>query len=166
VRMSMEIIFVIAAATGRTLVLPPREPLYRLAADKANVYRGFADFFPLADSVFSKRVKTITMDEFIKREGGHDGRLTIPPEMMKNVTSSAVACEHRAKSKIYCGHIDAYLKAVGYSPETRAQDGCFVFDKDLYESGMASTENVRVIKELCGVSTTHPELVILSLLAR
>lgn len=30
VRMSMEIIFVIAAATGRTLVLPPKEPLYRL----------------------------------------------------------------------------------------------------------------------------------------
>jgi len=28
--MSMEIIFVIAAVTGRTLVLPPKEPLYRL----------------------------------------------------------------------------------------------------------------------------------------
>ena len=26
----MEIIFVVAAATGRTLVLPPKEPLYRL----------------------------------------------------------------------------------------------------------------------------------------
>jgi len=26
----MEIIFVIAAVTGRTLVLPPKEPLYRL----------------------------------------------------------------------------------------------------------------------------------------
>ena len=47
VRMSMEIIFVIAAATGRTLVLPPKEPLYRLAADKVNKERGFADFFPL-----------------------------------------------------------------------------------------------------------------------
>jgi hypothetical protein len=30
IRMSMEIIFVIAAATGRTLVLPPKKPLYRL----------------------------------------------------------------------------------------------------------------------------------------
>jgi hypothetical protein len=30
VRMSMEIIFVIAAATGRTLVLPPDQPLYLL----------------------------------------------------------------------------------------------------------------------------------------
>ena len=30
VRMSMEIIFVVAAVTGRTLVLPPKEPLYRL----------------------------------------------------------------------------------------------------------------------------------------
>ena len=31
VRMSMEIIFVFAAITGRTLVLPPKEPLYRLS---------------------------------------------------------------------------------------------------------------------------------------
>ena len=38
-RMSMEIIFVIAAATGRTLVLPPKEPLYRLRADTENIYR-------------------------------------------------------------------------------------------------------------------------------
>lgn len=32
VRMSMEIIFVLAAATGRTLVLPPKEPLYLLVS--------------------------------------------------------------------------------------------------------------------------------------
>ena len=30
IRMSMEIIFVIAAASGRTLVLPPEQPLYLL----------------------------------------------------------------------------------------------------------------------------------------
>ena len=34
VRMSMEIIFVLAAATGRTLVLPPKEPLYLLVSMK------------------------------------------------------------------------------------------------------------------------------------
>lgn len=32
IRMSMEIIFVLAAATGRTLVLPPKEPLYLLVS--------------------------------------------------------------------------------------------------------------------------------------
>jgi hypothetical protein len=36
VRMSMEISFVIAAATGRTLVMPPKEPLYRLAVRKVS----------------------------------------------------------------------------------------------------------------------------------
>jgi hypothetical protein len=30
IRMSMEVMFVIAAVTGRTLVLPPKTPLYLL----------------------------------------------------------------------------------------------------------------------------------------
>ena len=150
--MSMEIIFVIAAVTGRTLVLPPREPLYRLRADKDNVFRGFADFFPLDDIEFNKRVKIITMEEFVKREGGPNGRASIPPEMMSNVTASATHCDKRANSKSFCGHIQDYLKKVAYLPETRAQDGCFVFDLDMYESGNVTEKNAPIVTELCGVS--------------
>ena len=98
VRMSMEIIFVVAAATGRTLVLPPKEPLYRLAADKENKQRGFADFYPLNSPEFAKRVKTISMEEFVKREGGPDGRVPIPEGMRNNVTNSAELCDKRKKS--------------------------------------------------------------------
>ena len=61
-RMSMEIIFVIAAATGRTLVLPPKEPLYRLRADTENIYRGYTDFFNLDTPEFAKRIKVISME--------------------------------------------------------------------------------------------------------
>jgi GDP-fucose protein O-fucosyltransferase len=149
--MSMEIIFVIAAATGRTLVLPPREPLYRLRADKENVFRGFADFFPLADTEFNKRVKIITMAEFIRREGGPDGRAPIPTGMLDNVMGAADHCDYRGSDKSFCGHIRDYLKEVGYLPETGAQDGCFIFDRDIYESGGALSENVAVIEKLCGV---------------
>ena len=150
----MEIIFVIAAVTGRTLVLPPREPLYRLGADKTNAFRGFADFFPLSDSEFKKRVKIITTEEFIELEGGSDGRVPVPAAMLEKVTASASHCEKRAKSKSFCGHIDDYLKEVGYSPETRAQDGCFVFDHDMYNSGNVSLANMPKISQLCGVSTS------------
>ena len=156
--MSMEIIFVIAAVTGRTLVLPPREPLYRLGADKVNAFRGFADFFPLTDTEFSKRVKIITTEEFIELEGGSDGRVPVPAAMLENVIASASHCDKRAKSKSFCGHIDDYLKEVGYSPETRAQDGCFIFDKDIYESGNISSQNIPLIAELCGVSASSLRL--------
>lgn len=37
IRMCMEIIFIFAAATGRTLVMPPDQPLYLLHVSIANV---------------------------------------------------------------------------------------------------------------------------------
>jgi hypothetical protein len=46
IRMSMEIIFVIAAASGRTLVLPPEQPLYLLHVSRVLcVCRGSALFY-------------------------------------------------------------------------------------------------------------------------
>ncbi|KAL3920089.1 MAG: hypothetical protein SGILL_003436 [Bacillariaceae sp.] len=150
VRMSMEIIFVVAAATGRTLVLPPKEPLYRLAADKENKQRGFADFYPLDTPEFAKRVKTITTEEFIKREGGPEGRVPIPAESRENVANSAEFCDKRKKSKHFCGHIKEYLDNAGTVPDARAQDYCIVFDKDLYE-GQPKTDDIESnIASFCG----------------
>mmetsp|Transcript_14604 Transcript_14604/g.35538 ORF Transcript_14604/g.35538 Transcript_14604/m.35538 type:complete len:1188 (+) Transcript_14604:120-3683(+) len=149
VRMSMEIIFVIAAATGRTLVLPPKEPLYRLAADKDNKQRGFADFFPLDTPEFAKRIKTITTAQFIKREGGPGGRFPVPKEMQKNVTNSAEVCDKRAKSRSYCGHIADYLNNA-FVPPARAQDYCIIFDEDLY-AGRPKTDAIEEsISNFCG----------------
>jgi hypothetical protein len=122
--MSMEIIFIVAAATGRTLVLPPKEPLYRLRvsfsfvpssylitrlsqrikiffaqADAKNVHRGFADFFPLHTEEFRKRVKIISMEEFVRREGGPDGRVPIPEALREGVINSAEHCDKNKESK-------------------------------------------------------------------
>jgi hypothetical protein len=145
----MEIIFVIAAATGRTLVLPPKEPLYRLGADKENRQRGFADFFPLDTPEFSKRIKTITMTEFIKREGGPNGRFPVPEEMLKNVTNSAEVCDKRAKSRSYCGNIAEYLNNA-FVPDARAQDYCIVFDESLYAGKPKTDEIEKSISNFCG----------------
>jgi hypothetical protein len=150
VRMSMEIIFVFAAATGRTLVLPPKEPLYRLAADKENKQRGFADFYPLEVPEFAKRVKTISMAEFIKREGGPDGRVPIPDKLRQNVTNGAEVCDKRKKSKHFCGHIKEYLDNAGRVPDARAQDYCIIFDKDLYEGNPKTDDIESNIASFCG----------------
>ena len=76
IRMSMEIIFVLAAATGRTLILPPKEPLYLLQHDTKQKHRGFADFFPIHTEAFQKIVKTITFEEFLNKEG-KEGPLSV-----------------------------------------------------------------------------------------
>mmetsp|Transcript_38921 Transcript_38921/g.44490 ORF Transcript_38921/g.44490 Transcript_38921/m.44490 type:complete len:1187 (+) Transcript_38921:96-3656(+) len=155
VRMSMEIIFVIAAATGRTLVLPPKEPLYRLAADKNHKQRGFADFFPLGTPKFAKKVKTITTAEFIKREGGPGGRVPIPVGMRENVTNSAEVCEHRKKSNRACDHVTEYLNNAGYVPDVDSHS-CMIFDKDLYAGNPRTNNSESSIASFCGSRKRFP----------
>jgi hypothetical protein len=123
-------------------------------ADSDNIFRGFADFFPLDDSEFGKRVKIITMEEFIKREGGPDGRASIPAAMVKNVTASAVHCNFRANSDSFCGHVFDYLTEVGFSPGVRAKDGCLIFDKDKYEGRNLTVANEELVSHVCGVSSS------------
>ena len=174
----MEIIFIIAAATGRTLVLPPKEPLYRLRvsvivlvvtainichltppvrdsflkADTKNIHRGFADFFDLSTPEFAKRLNTISMEDFIKMEGGEHGRLTIPEEMRVNVTNSAHHCDKRKLSEAYCGYIEEYLETVGYVPQMSAKNNCAVFDVDKFNGRELSSDHEENVAKFCGVS--------------
>lgn len=75
IRMQMELVLVFAASTGRTLVLPPDQPMYLLnqgvGHQKAH---SFADFFPFKH--ISKVLPVITMEEFMEREAitGHLSR--------------------------------------------------------------------------------------------
>ena len=67
IRMQMELVLVFAAATGRTLVLPPDQPMYLLnKGKKAEKAHSFADFFPF--DFIRERVPVIEMDEFMRRE--------------------------------------------------------------------------------------------------
>lgn len=85
IRMQMETVLVFAASTGRILVLPPDQPMYLLNKGKGHQKaHSFADFFPF--EVISKRVKVISMEEFMQREAitGHlrnnsNGKVAYPP---------------------------------------------------------------------------------------
>eukprot|EP00538_Stauroneis_constricta_P012709 CAMPEP_0119555404 /NCGR_PEP_ID=MMETSP1352-20130426/7633_1 /TAXON_ID=265584 /ORGANISM="Stauroneis constricta, Strain CCMP1120" /LENGTH=1158 /DNA_ID=CAMNT_0007602161 /DNA_START=358 /DNA_END=3834 /DNA_ORIENTATION=+ len=161
VRMSMEIIFVIAAATGRTLVLPPKEPLYRLHADLEHIHRGFADFFPLHTAEFQKRVKVISMEEFVKQEGGPDGIAPIPDAMRENVMHSVKHCDKRKASYSSCMNLADYLNTVGHVPDARAKDYCFIFDEDVAKGSAITPENEAKVSDFCGArkrSFWGPEL--------
>jgi len=67
IRMQMETVLVFAAATGRTLVLPPDQPMYLLnkGMGHSNVH-SFVDFFPF--EWIQRVVQVISMGEFLRRE--------------------------------------------------------------------------------------------------
>jgi hypothetical protein len=70
IRMQMETVLVFAAATGRTLVLPPDQGMYLLDKGKGhqNAHH-FRDFFPFDEIVRDGIVKIMEMDEFLTKEG-------------------------------------------------------------------------------------------------
>ena len=75
IRMQMETILVFAMATGRSLVLPPDQPLYLLNKGKGHENaHSFADFFPFEH--INHRVPILTMEQYMAREAVA-GRLRI-----------------------------------------------------------------------------------------
>lgn len=132
IRMALEIVIVFAAATGRTLVLPPHLPFYRLtnASGKGTRHHGFADFLDLEHPALRNKVEMISMTEFLEREGG--GKMfTLPPgEEGKVIKNSADHCFYMEKSNYSCDHIYTFLRREGYVPELQAGRECLIFDKE------------------------------------
>lgn len=87
IRMQMELVLVFAAATGRTLVLPPDQPMYLLNKGKGHQKaHSFADFFPF--DFIRERVPVIEMKEFMEKEAlkgrllnPNTGKVSYPPGM-------------------------------------------------------------------------------------
>jgi hypothetical protein len=84
IRMQMELVLVFAAATGRTLVLPPDQPMYLLNQGKGHQKaHSFADFFPF-DHI-RQVLPVISMEDFMTIEG-ITGRLTRKWNIFNNGT--------------------------------------------------------------------------------
>ena len=155
VRMSMEIIFVIAAATGRTLVLPPKAPLYLLhhAKEGESKHRGFADFYPIDTMEFQKRVKTISMEEFIQREGvGPNARFPIPNDHKDGVLKASQQCDKRLQADAPCDPLYQYLETVGSVPNVSAAHTCLVFDEKSFAGDEPSIAIQEYVAQQCGKS--------------
>lgn len=82
IRMSAENIFVIAAATGRTLVLPPPQNIY-LLTDNTRTQK-FDDFFPLYSESLKKRFEVISTKDFFMLELFKGGLLEIDDESLRS----------------------------------------------------------------------------------
>ena len=144
IRMSMEIVFVFAAVTGRTLVLPPDTPFYLLKAGES--HHGFADFMNLNHEGLNSRMEIITMKEFLEREGsvegsGNGGKIfTIPSgKEGEKIRKSSEYCYYMAKSDRSCDSIYNFLASVGYVPEIQAGRDCLIFDEQSMTASTSTT---------------------------
>jgi hypothetical protein len=148
IRMSMEIIFVLAAVTGRTLVLPPKAPMYLLGIGKENA-RSFGDFYNLDHPHFKKRVRVIEMKEFLEKE--RYGILNLSDEDYEKLKPVADTCLHTQDSPINCRVLYEYLRDVGVQPEMEAMKNCLIFDLDHFQGREISADLVNRTKRFCTV---------------
>jgi hypothetical protein len=149
IRMSMEIIFVLAAVTGRVLVLPPNAPFY-LLGHGAQGARSFGNFFPLEHPHFKTRVKVITMKEFVEKEG--KTLLKFTDDQMKTLAPISEMCLHQPTSEINCEILFTPLRKAGFQPDigASADQQCIIFDEDAFHGKNATAEAQARISRFCG----------------
>jgi len=161
IRMSMECMFVIAVATGRTLVLPPPKPLY-LLQNKDKKHRGFADFYSFEEDNYElfRHVPVISMEEFIKLEGVSDGgHLPISKERREGIMMPSKECDILKSSKKYCQIVFDYLTEVGHNLKLK-HNKCFIFDKDVFEGREISKSNSLKVEAFCNMDQHSPREIV------
>ena len=113
--------------------------------------RSFADFFPLHTPEFRKRLKIITMSDFITQQGSTKGFLSLPSgENGTAIRNAAIHCEIRAKSPRSCFTLNGFLESMAYNPSFRAKDGCVVFDTKAYRGQPMEETPLKSTQYFCG----------------
>ena len=152
IRMSVEIIFIIAAALDRILVLPPEQPMYLLRNDAAKKHRGLDAFFDIDSPSFQKRVKVMTMEEFVKKEGLIDGQFPAEEKGFDQLVRAAKEC-HKSQKRLNnqleaCEVVHQYLSKHGTTPQiSAAHHQCLVFDNGMFQNGKPDDE--KGAKQFC-----------------
>lgn len=154
-RMSFEIILILAAALDRILVLPPEQPMYLLRNDASKRHRGLDAFFDMESESFKRRVKFMTMEEFVMKEGlmrdrgeEHQGQFPVDASDFDNLVNAAKGCnKHRPRMKwkegdlLSCDIVHEYLSKHGTTPQiTASHHQCLIFDKGMFDSGTPNNE--------------------------
>eukprot|EP01035_Chromulina_nebulosa_P018978 gene18978-24790_t len=118
IRMQMELILVFALATGRTLVLPPDQPMYLLHHGKGHQkVHSFADFFPF--DIIDQRVKVISMKEYLEKEGLTNHLSIIPKQV-----------EFDMSDKLEKNYLWRYLRNVSSCPLWKCMTEYLIIPKE------------------------------------
>ena len=157
IRMSMEIIFSLAATTGRTLVLPPKAPFYLLGTGPEHA-RSFGSFYDISKDSFQKEVEVITMEEFFRREVFSDKKgdkhlldfLTDKEIQDLEDTEISKLCIYREGAPNHCEYLYKHLRKEGYQPPLEAGRNCFVFDQDVFNGQEITDELKERASRFCG----------------
>lgn len=157
IRMSMEIIFTLAATTGRTLVLPPKAPFYLLGMGEKNA-RSFGSFYDISKDAFQKEVEVISMEEFFEREVFSDQNgekrlldfLTDADIQSMKDNEISKLCLYREGAKNHCKNLYKHLRKVGYQPQLEAGQNCFVFDEDVFNGHEITDALKERVDRFCG----------------
>ena len=148
VRMQFEIMLVFAAATGRTLIMPPDAPHYLLNRDATEKYRGLQHFFHKFDDV----VDVISTEEFYKIEVLGRQNSFQPPneEELPKLLNAISKCDIRKKSKISCEIIYDHLSEIaGFVPDWEGEQHCLIMDDENWLKDTHGDET-KEIKRFCG----------------
>ena len=163
--MSLENLIILAALSGRTLVLPPDQVMYLLNAgpfDKRGNKRNYHDFFNMTlNPELLRRVPIITSKQFLDIEGGEDGLVSLSgynATYREKLLDIADRCEERKKSDVFCHLLYDHYRDMGQqspvSAETPHED-CFIFDEQVFVKGVEEIDRLDSatkarIKQYCG----------------
>lgn len=149
IRMEFEIMLVIAAATKRTLILPPDTPFYLLQRDSKVKHRGFRHFFHEFDDV----VDVLSTEDFYKQEvlGGKNS-YTLPSDekARSKLLNSLSKCNFRVNSETSCVPVFDHLGEIAdFVPDWHGEHHCLIMDdKNWFKD--THTEMTEEIQRFCG----------------
>ena len=164
-RISFEVVVLLAAISGRTLVLPPEQVMYLLQpkkGDKRQGKRQYTDYYNLTDNMELMRyVPIITAEEFLQLEGGDDGLISLKgynETWTKHLHEISKSCEERKKSDVFCEDLyDHYVSHGQISTITSEFKfaKCLVFDADVFVQGSDHIDKLSPhskgrIQQFCG----------------
>ena len=159
IRMEFEIMFVLAAATGRTLVMPPDNPIYLLNKEqqnggKSDNMRSLQSFF----HTFNDVVSTISMYDFYTLEVVNKQTYPLPNDIGNQsiVTNAVQNCEWYKYSNKSCFILNDYLTNISnYSPNWHGEHDCLIMDESNWSfRDMNSTEDDDMDDESTTATTT------------
>jgi len=149
IRMEFEIMLVFAAATGRTLIMPPDTPFYLLQRDSKLKHRGFRHFFHEFDDV----VDVLSTEDFYKQEvlvKKNSFSLPSDEEVRSKLLNSLSRCNFRAKSEISCVPVFEHLSEIAdFVPDWHGEHHCLIMDDKNWFRDI-HTEMTEEIQRFCG----------------